>query len=453
MWKVLLITVNDLRQTLSDRALLLLMFVAPLAVATIISVSFGSMADEASPITDIPVAIANLDRGSPVADFDEQYVSILRAVPVPPHAGVAEVRDLLGGGAARDGGASTDGSAAEAVPAADIAALIHAVVTTDQESAREWLVDGLVSVVVVLPADLSRRLTGPADRGPAQVVVMTRPDRTISAEIVENVTRTLLDGFSAGMAITQSVVSAVAATEGVAAPSVLARPGVRSIMNPDQEPPGEIVRLEVSARRSGGIGFNPLVAFGATQAIFFALFTANANAASIMEEERDGTFVRLLASPVRKLTLLGGKLVSTVVMVMVQLLLLFIAFTLIGSLLEGHLIFIWGTQIGRIALVIFLTSFAAAGIGAIIASSAKTPEQSGVIGTVVNMFMAVTGGAFGIRFDSNIRYASAVYWGSNAFEELAGGGSDILLNAMVLGGFGAGAFLLALGLLHYRFTR
>jgi ABC-2 type transport system permease protein len=262
-----------------------------------------------------------------------------------------------------------------------------------------------------------------------------------------------LDSFAGGMAITQSVIGTVSSVEEVPPTEILGRDAVQEFLTGPQSPPGEIVTVESTAQRAGGIGFNPLVAFGATQAIFFALFTANANASSIMEEERDGTFVRLLATPTRKLTLLGGKLFSTIIMVVVQLVLLFLAFTFIGSLLEGSLVFIWGTKVGLIALLIALTAFAASGLGAVIASSAKTPEQAGVIGMVINMFMAVTGGAFGFRFASWIRYASAVFWGADAFEELAGGGSDIWLNITVLGGFGVVAFFVALPLLGRRFNR
>lgn len=425
MRKVLLITWNDLRQTLSDRALLLLMFVAPLAVATIISVSFGSLADESSPIESIPLAVTNMDRGSPVADFGDQFVSIMTG----------------------------EGPAAAGETESTLRGLVNTRLVPTPDEATLLLDSGEVSVAIILPEDLSRRLTAPAGRGEAVVRILTRPDRSISADIIVNMTRRILDGFSGGLAVTQSVVSTVSAVEGVSAPGVLARPEVQAVLAPDQEPPGEIVTVTTESRRPGGIGFNPLVAFGATQAIFFALFTANANASSIMEEERDGTFVRLLTSPTLKLTLLGGKLISTVVMVIVQLVLLFLAFTFIGSLLEGSMVFIWGRRIGLITLVILFTSIAAAGLGAVVASTAKNPEQAGIVGTVINMFMAVTGGAFGFRFDSAIRYFSVVHWGSNAFEELAGGGTDITLNMVVLGAFGISSFFVALGLLQRRFDR
>jgi ABC-2 type transport system permease protein len=414
--KVLLITWNDLRQTLSDKSLLLLMFVAPLAVATIISVSFGSMANENSPIDTIPIAVVNADRASPIADFGGNFVSILQSQS--EEDGFLQIR-----------------------------------LVDNAAEAESMVVAGEVSAAIILPEDLSRRLTGPATRGPAGVTVQTRPDRKISADIITNITRQVLDGFASGIAVSQAVVSTVASIEQVPAPAVLVRPSMQEFRDGEREPPGEIISVETRSRRFGGVGFNPLVAFGSTQAIFFALFTANANAASIMEEERDGTFIRLLASPTRKLTLLGGKLISTIVMVVVQLVLLFIAFTIIGSLLEGQLLFIWGTKIGLILLVILLTAIAASGLGAVVASASTSPEQASAVGTVINMFMAVTGGAFGFRFASGIRYASAVYWGSNAFEELAGGGSAIWSNVMVLGAFGIGAFMIAVLLLQRRFDR
>ena len=100
MRAVLLITWNDLRQSFNDRSLLLLMFAAPLAIATIISVTFGSMADESSPVDHLPVAVVNLDRGSPVADFGERFEQALQVEDASPGDASASTGEAASAGEA-----------------------------------------------------------------------------------------------------------------------------------------------------------------------------------------------------------------------------------------------------------------------------------------------------------------------------------------------------------------
>jgi ABC-2 type transport system permease protein len=435
-----LITWNDLRLAFSDSSLLLIMFAAPLAIATIISVTFGAVASESSPVEHLPVAVVNADRGSPIVDFGDRFLEALGAAEgIPPAEPQA---DAGGGGAAQQ----------PDVPAAVFESAV-AYSAPDEETALRWLREGRVSAVIVLPEDLSRRLTAAAGGDPVQTRVMTRPDREISGDIALTITRGILDSFAGGLSISQAAVAAVSQAEGVAPQRVLARESFSELRRGVQGPLARRVRIEQRALAGGGLGFNPLVVFGATQAIFFALFTANGNATSILDEERAGTLIRLLGAPTGRGTILAGKLVATAAMVLVQLVMLFAAFTLVGSLLEGELVFIWGRRLGLIALVLVATSAAAAGIGGVVASTARSAEQSGVIGTVINMFMAVTGGAFGFRFDSPIRYASAVFWGADAFEQLAAGGSDIWVNVTVLVLFAVVASVASFLLFQRRFTR
>lgn len=458
MRALFLITWNDLRQTLSDRALLLLMFAAPLAVASIISVTFGTAGDESSPISSLPLAVVNADRGSPLADFGDQFVAALEATDAPPPAAAAAEtagNDRAAGTSGNDRSAGDDATADDGAGALATVLFdgLAAYVAPDEETGRAWLADGRVSALVLLPEDLSRRLTGPASRGPAEVRLLTRPDREISGDIAETLTRGILDAFAGGLGLTQAAVAAVATVEGVAPQQVIGREAFSRVTGSFGAASAPRVAIEQSSLRAGGIGFNPLVAFGATQAIFFALFTANGNATSILDEERDGTMIRLLASPTPRGAVLAGKLVATAVIVLVQLLLLFVAFTLVGSLLEGSLVFIWGSRVGLIIVVLVATALAAAGLGGIIAAAARSSEQSNVVGTVVNMFMAIAGGAFGFRLDSAIRYGSVVYWGSDAFEALAAGATDVWGNVAVLGGFALVSSLLAYALFRRHFTR
>ncbi|MBC8099814.1 MAG: ABC transporter permease, partial [Armatimonadetes bacterium] len=198
---------------------------------------------------------------------------------------------------------------------------------------------------------------------------------------------------------------------------------------------------------------NPLVLFGASQAIFFALFTANGAATSVMEERNNGTLQRLLVSPTPRLTVMLGKMTATFVTVLAQLTLLFVAFTLVGSLLAGELQFIWGQNLPGIALIMVTTALATTGLGSIIAAIARTPDQSSTIGSVISIVSAVFGGAFGFQIGAPFSYFSVIYWGTDAFTKLASGQTDYALNALVLLVFGATAFTISLVVFNRRMAQ
>jgi ABC-2 type transport system permease protein len=156
----------------------------------------------------------------------------------------------------------------------------------------------------------------------------------------------------------------------------------------------------------------------------------------------------MIISPTSRGLILFGKLVSVVVIVLIQLLFLFVGFTVIGSLLEGRFQSIWGDNLLLIAVLMVATTLATAGVGMITAAVGKTPEQANIIGSIVSMLMGILGGAFftvnvlgDLEFITRI---SVVRWGSEGFSKLAAGQTDILSNIFFLALLGAVFFGISL---------
>ncbi|MCP6756511.1 hypothetical protein NL533_33295, partial [Klebsiella pneumoniae] len=84
-----------------------------------------------------------------------------------------------------------------------------------------------------------------------------------------------------------------------------------------------------------------------------------------------------------------GKLVGTFVTCFVQLSLLLIALTVIGSLLSGQVLLIWGNNLLLVALVVAAAASTATGLGIFLAGIARTPEQSSVIAQIINFAFAL----------------------------------------------------------------
>jgi ABC-type transport system involved in multi-copper enzyme maturation permease subunit len=136
---------------------------------------------------------------------------------------------------------------------------------------------------------------------------------------------------------------------------------------------------------------------------------------------------------------------GTFVTVVVQLIFLFIGFTLVASLLSGTLTLIWGTDWLGILMVTLAASLSVTGLGTITAAAAKNPEQASTIGTIIAMLMAVLGGAFGFRLGPPMEYASVIYWGTDAYTQLAAGVNEYWSNVVIL--LAVGVLTFGIGLL------
>jgi ABC-type transport system involved in multi-copper enzyme maturation permease subunit len=194
-----------------------------------------------------------------------------------------------------------------------------------------------------------------------------------------------------------------------------------------------------------------LVTFGSAQALFFALFTGQNGILSMYEERRNWTLQRILASPTPRWTILGGKLVGVLVSVLFQLLALVVALTLVGSLIEGHLAFIWGTDMVKLGLVLLAVAVAVSGLGMLLAGVLTGIEQASIVGSVLNIALGVLGGTFGFQLPRSVAQFSLIYWGRSAFELLASGRGDVLPNILVLSVEGAVLFAIGLFLFSRKF--
>jgi hypothetical protein len=139
------------------------------------------------------------------------------------------------------------------------------------------------------------------------------------------------------------------------------------------------------------------------------------------------------------------------VSVVFQLVALVLALTIVGSLIEGHFAFIWGTDMFRLGLVILAVAVAVSGLGMLLAGVLKGIEQANIVGSVINIALGVLGGAFGFQLPRSIAQVSLIYWARDAFDILASGRGGISLNVLVLFAEGAVMFMIGLILFNRRF--
>ncbi len=439
MSKILNIAWKELYITYTDRSLLLVMIVTPLALATIIGSAFSGMVGGGGndiPVQNIPTAIVNLDAPT---EFNGQTFSMGQTLV-----------DLFtpSGDAAQD---------ADNV----LLALTDAAILSDAEAARAGVDDGTYSAAIIIPANFSQSLTVTQDNlslNVAPVEVYTSRAAPVSASIIKAVTENIVSQFVTGGVTVAATIGELVerAQEDVgfglqfAVGSANWQPDFAPAFTPDSQP---ITISQQTVSRQVAT-FNPLVAFGAAQALFFMIFTAIQSANSLLYERRDGTLQRLIASPTSRLTILLGKLLGALANCVVQVALLFFFLNIVGIVLSGRMQIIWGDNLLLVAAVIFAGSLAACGIGAVVTAIARTPEQVNIVGGLIAMFFGLFSGAF---FDLRslgdlaiLGRATPNYWAVDAFTQLSLGQTAITTNLLVLLVIGAVTFVIGLGLFERR---
>ena len=177
-------------------------------------------------------------------------------------------------------------------------------------------------------------------------------------------------------------------------------------------------------------------------AVLFVFLTAQVTAESIYRENKEGTFRRLLAAPLGKVTLLLGKLLPNLVVCLVQIAVLFA----VGALLlpaVGLGEFSLGKDPLALIVLVVVVSLCSTSLGILIAALARTEGQIGGLSALLLWSMGAVGGCLfpsfllGGALDS-IGQAVPQHWAVQAFLDLfarGGGLSDIATPLLVLGGF------------------
>jgi ABC-2 type transport system permease protein len=473
MNKLFAIAYKEIRTRFTDRNLLLIMLAAPLAISTIIGLAFGGLGRTTSPIRDIPVAVINYDQPSVNGtSFGVMLVGLLTEGQLPAGTSSSLAACPQASATSSDGSAVGGMTLAELINGSAFDETLAQQLINEKTietptapigspqyinaAARATVDKGIYAAVVIIPADFSTALASLADQ--------RQPLTTTSIEVYGNagqglsagIVRSVVDSIAAQLISGNIAIGATMTEIASKQPALLASASnldVSKLFVCAFSPGNDLIQLAdkpVQAAPTSAAGAI-LVTFGSAQALFFALFTGQNGILSMYEERRNWTLQRILVSPAPRWAVLGGKLVGVLVSVVFQLMALVVALTIVGSLIEGHFAFIWGTDIFRLGLVILAVAVAVSGLGMLLAGVLKGIEQANIVGSVINIALGVLGGAFGFQLPRSVAQVSLIYWARNAFDILASGRGDISLNVLVLFAEGAVMFMIGLFLFNRRF--
>jgi ABC-2 type transport system permease protein len=267
LWRTaFLVAGKDLRQRLRDRSALVIAFVAPFVLASIIGLAFGG--DQAFRAT---YAVADADRGPLAAGFTDGVL----ASP--------GLRDLV------------------------------TVRQVDAAEARALVDRGDADAAFLLPAGFSASVQ---QGRPATITVLESGENPVAGQVA----RSLAEAYAAELAATQLAVRTALEAAGQP-PTEAGRLGERAAATP--------LPVRLAEGQAGGRTVEAANYFGPSMAIFFLFFTVSFGARSILAERRQGTMRRLLASAASPGGVLAGKALAAFALGTASVLVMWLATTLV----------------------------------------------------------------------------------------------------------------------------
>ncbi|MBZ0305538.1 MAG: ABC transporter permease [Anaerolineae bacterium] len=416
--RILAIAWNGIYRTYTDRVAVVYMFLAPIAISTIIGLAFGTQDNDIN-LPDAEIKIVNLDEGYTTPDGrqvnlgQQNYVEVL--VENPPES---------------------------------LEELISASLETDLQKAREMVDKGDIRAVLIIPPEFSARVNDPAQQG--EVELYYNPRAEVSVTVVIAIVEQLTDSVNMGQ-VAQTVYVGESGyfiqqadspdQIGAAANDALSR-----LYSGEADPGIRLNRVNIKGEKQE---FDMLAYFAPSMAIFFMTFAMAAGTQEILQEQRNWTMQRILTTPTPRWVYMFGKLLGTYGTGLIQMLILLFVTPFIAFLLgrEGSL---WGNNYLGLALVTLSVVAAGTGLGLLISSFSKNMVQAEGISSAVLILLGLLGGTFVpidveiMRLISNL---SLNKWGIDGFNALANDNAslgEILPNVLVLLGMAAVYFVVAL---------
>jgi ABC-2 type transport system permease protein len=353
MYKVLDIAGKDLRRAFRSRFLLVFTFVIPVLVTLLFALMFGGVGgeEEGFALPQTKVRVVNLDEGT---------LSEMANVPADAAGvdltGVDSLGDLL----------------VRLLQGEAFADLLLVTEAADEAAARAAVDGGDSDVALIIPTTFTAALT--------------QPDLVSGLELYRDPTLTV------GPALVEALLTQI--VEQMAARKLGAETTVTQLVSAGVVPDQALVAEVITAFNDGAAGIDPQLSLQVRapaglageevdvlaqilglimggMLVFFAFFTGAASMQTLITESEEGTLPRLLTTPTPPVGVLGGRMLATSLMLIVQVTVL---------LLFGRLAFAigWGAPLPVLLAALGIV-VAAAATGLFVVSLLRTSRQAGIV--------------------------------------------------------------------------
>ncbi len=405
---ILAVAGKEIALLFKDLGFFFVILILPLTIASVL----GSAYPSGDATIQLPVVLVNLDAGA----YGAEIASILEGI---------EELDLTAAVTEADG--------------------------------QQAVVDGEALAAVIIPADFSQKIDA---YQPTAVTVSLDPTQTQYATVITTIMEDVVDPVAVAGEIQYGAAQVLAEFGGNDTPQAQTAAGAQteSIIRNQMEDMRENPRVSVVQESIEGpdamIPDNLFAMFVPGFTVMFGFFMVPIIAKEMLVEKEAGTLRRLVAAPISKGELIAGKMVSYVLIVLLQVTLIF-----------GVSAAVFQMPLGDSVLGLFLTALAmgvaAAALGMMLAAFARSNTQADSLGTLLTFVLAGLGGCIQIgvmplfRSGGTIGFLSRLTPQAHALESfrrlMIEGGTLVqaLPQIGILGGMALVFFLIAV--LRFRF--
>ncbi len=329
------IAVKDLKVRVRDRSAFVVLLIIPMVMIIIL----GTVFNWAGSSFTANLTLVDLDRG----DMARRLVQDVFASP--------QLKDLL----------------------------IVTSVATEAE-ARTLVEQGKTGAAVIIPRGFS---TDVAAGTRVSIVVLGNPETAMQAGVIRNV----VESFTAEVQRRQLAASIAVRTlqQSGTVPQERMQEAIQSVLD-EVGTSRQTGTVSVKTTTQEGLKVpRALDYYAVGMALLYLIFTANTGTEGMLEEKRQHTLSRVLATPTSRSQVLLGKLVGIFVIAALQ----FAMIIALTRLLYGVN---WGASVPAVIVMATASVLAGAGLSTLIAALARTPEQAGSIGPAVALVYSLLGG-------------------------------------------------------------
>ena len=361
-YQIYAMTVKDFKVMMTDRGAMVVLFILPVIfIFVMTSAGSGGVADGDQPLE---ILVVNEDSGEladkAIADLNEQEgMRLIEAI---------------------DGRSLT------------------------KSAADELIVNGAYGVAVWFPENFSDQILDAATDSSAETAVVTFiVDPAMDSRFLAPVQGSVKGFIERTVATAQAPVQIEAAFDEMVGAfpaqqaSLVTQIGDQFVDGMVNGQEVDVFNSGVSFERASPAGYE-VVEYPTSEeqnvpayTLFGVFFIMQTMATGLLKERQDGTFRRLLAAPLSRTAMLIGKVIPYYLINVVQVGLMFA----IGVLVFGMSL---GNQPLGLVFVTLATAGAATGLGLMLASVSKTPEQAGGLAALLSVGLAAIGGMFMPRF-------------------------------------------------------
>lgn len=347
---------KDLKLRLRDRSAIIIGIIAPLVLAVIFNLIFGGAGDAAVGL-DLDYGMVDLDQ----SQLTTEFTNVLEDVE---EEGILNL-DLY----------ASRADAETAIDEGDIDAFYLIL-----EGFQQDVFTGSVPTIEVIG--------------------------NVDAPISTNIAASIAEQFSSGIEATQLAIQ-TAIQVGKAPPP------------PDVDPSSAAFSYVMTDESAETRQLDATTFYAAGMSVFFLFFTVQYGVLGLIEEERDGTMVRLMAAPMPRSSIIVAKAILSFTLGVISMGVL-IGATSLEFLMGAD----WGAPAG-VALLVITGILSGVGIMGLVASFAKTAEGAGSLGAIVAVILGMMGGVFfplgsGDDLLSKLTFLTPHAWFMRGLGDLAG---------------------------------